>query len=236
MTHVNLFIFPFCSFTVKPIASPDNFCLQVNDLMSISPQLKRGDGTRALIISPTRELCQQIEDVLSQLTTKSCCYIVSGCISGGEKKKSEKARLRKGVVVLVSTPGRLLDHLKTTESFTLTNLRWIVLDEADRLLDMGFEQSVLEILSTIRGVNLPGLKERVDKTRVSSGQLLDLNYAYKVQKSTQAKISTTGKITHVMASATLTRCDILYIKTIACSPLLLLLTLSFFFFTLPSFC
>jgi ATP-dependent RNA helicase DDX31/DBP7 len=57
--------------------------------------------------------------------------------SGGEKKKSEKARLRKGVVVLVSTPGRLLDHLKTTESFTLKNLRWIILDEADRLLDMG---------------------------------------------------------------------------------------------------
>jgi ATP-dependent RNA helicase DDX31/DBP7 len=58
-------------------------------------------------------------------------------ITGGERKKSEKARLRKGVVVLVGTPGRLLDHLKTTESFTLQKLRWVVLDEVDRLLDMG---------------------------------------------------------------------------------------------------
>lgn len=55
----------------------------------------------------------------------------------GEKKKSEKARLRKGVVVLVTTPGRLLDHLRTTESFVLQRMRWLVLDEADRLLDMG---------------------------------------------------------------------------------------------------
>ena len=84
----------------------------LHDLMDISPRLTRGDGTRTLIISPTRELCHQIEEVLSKLITKSCCYIVSGCISGGEKKKSEKARLRKGVVVLVGTPGRLLDHLK----------------------------------------------------------------------------------------------------------------------------
>ena len=106
------------------------------------------------------------------MTSKVCCYVVAGTISGGEKKKSEKARLRKGVVVLVSTPGRLLDHLKTTESFTLNNLRWVILDEADRLLDMGFEQSILEILSIIRGVRLVGLKEKALKTpEPSSGQV-----------------------------------------------------------------
>jgi ATP-dependent RNA helicase DDX31/DBP7 len=108
----------------------------LNDLMKITPQITRSGGTRALIVCPTRELCHQIEEVLSQLTTKCCCYLVPGSITGGEKKKSEKARLRKGVVVLVSTPGRLLDHLKTTESFTLMELRWVILDEADRLLDM----------------------------------------------------------------------------------------------------
>ena len=76
----------------------------LNDLMSITPVLKRVDGTRALIIAPTRELCSQIADVLNKLT-QCCVWIVGGSITGGERKKSEKARLRKGVVVLVGTPG-----------------------------------------------------------------------------------------------------------------------------------
>lgn len=113
----------------------------LNDLLNISPQIQRADGTYALIIAPTRELCGQITDILAKLT-QGCVYIVGGLITGGEKRKSEKARLRKGVTVLVSTPGRLLDHLKTTESFSLTKLRWIVLDEADRLLDMGTSLSI----------------------------------------------------------------------------------------------
>ena len=108
----------------------------INELMTMQPPIQREDGTRALIIAPTRELCNQIADVISKLT-QCCVRIVSGCISGGEKRKSEKARLRKGVVVLVSTPGRLLDHIRYTESFNLTNLKWIIMDEVDRLLDMG---------------------------------------------------------------------------------------------------
>lgn len=69
-------------------------------------------------------------------------WLVPGSLSGGERRKSEKARLRKGVTVLVCTPGRLLDHLKTTKCFRRDLLRWLILDEADRLLDMGFEKQV----------------------------------------------------------------------------------------------
>lgn len=57
---------------------------------------------------------------------------------GGESRSREKARLRKGVHVLVATPGRLLDHLQNTEAFRVDALSWLVLDEADRLLDLGF--------------------------------------------------------------------------------------------------
>lgn len=80
-------------------------------------------------------------------------WLVPGSISGGERRKSEKARLRKGVTVLVCTPGRLLDHLKTTQCFRRESLRWLVLDEADRLLDMGFEKQVRQygILPSITG-------------------------------------------------------------------------------------
>ena len=61
---------------------------------------------------------------------------------GGENRDKEKARLRKGVTVLVATPGRLLDHLQSTAAFKTDRLRWLVLDEADRLLDLGFEQKI----------------------------------------------------------------------------------------------
>lgn len=122
----------------------------VNDLMLLNPtgQQNRSGGTQALVVAPTRELCAQIADVLHDLT-QCCVWIIGGSITGGEKKKSEKARLRKGVNVLVATPGRLLDHLRTTESFKLNNLRWIVLDEADRLLDMGFEQVSYSVYSGV---------------------------------------------------------------------------------------
>lgn len=114
----------------------------INDLMTLSPRAERSDGCRTLIMAPTRELCTQIAEVLDKLT-KCCVWIVGGCITGGERKKSEKGRLRKGIVVLVGTPGRLLDHLSSTESFHLTKLRWVVLDEVDRLLDMGECQLII---------------------------------------------------------------------------------------------
>ncbi|KAJ3115384.1 ATP-dependent RNA helicase dbp7 [Physocladia obscura] len=76
-------------------------------------------------------------------------WIVPGLVVGGDKKKSEKARLRKGCTILVSTPGRLIDHLKTTQAFEIGNLRWLVLDEADRFLELGFEETLRELLAII---------------------------------------------------------------------------------------
>ena len=67
---------------------------------------------------------------------------MGGSILGGEQRNKEKARLRKGITVLVASPGRLLDHLEKTAAFKTDELRWLVLDEADRLLDMGFQQKI----------------------------------------------------------------------------------------------
>ena len=103
----------------------------IQDLQSWNPKIDRASGTWALILAPTRELSVQIFDVLTQLTNRFA-WLVPSMITGGEKKKSEKARLRKGVTILVATPGRLLDHLQTTESFECSNLRWLIMDEADR--------------------------------------------------------------------------------------------------------
>jgi ATP-dependent RNA helicase DDX31/DBP7 len=117
----------------------------VHLLLSREVKVHRDHGTYAIMLAPTRELCLQIWEVLGSLL-KFFPYIVAGHVMGGEKKKSEKARLRKGVSMLVATPGRLLDHLQHTEAFEVSRLEFLVLDEADRLLDLGFEKELKQIL------------------------------------------------------------------------------------------
>lgn len=115
-------------------------------------------GTRAILLMPTRELSTQTYNVANHLCGKSFPWIVPGCLSGGEKRKSEKARLRKGITILIATPGRLLDHLSKTESLLVAlkgKLEWFVLDEADRLLDAGLGGQVEQIVQHLRS-NQPG--------------------------------------------------------------------------------
>ena len=114
------------------------------------PKLRREDGTRAVVITPTRELATQIQEVVQLLLgRKGYHHVVPGSLMGGESRKREKSRLRKGINILVATPGRLLDHLQKTEAFRCEDLQVLVLDEADRLLDLGFEKQVKEIISIL---------------------------------------------------------------------------------------
>lgn len=101
-----------------------------------------------IIIVPTRELALQISEVATVLL-RQFPWIVFGSLMGGESKKKEKGRLRKGLGVIVATPGRLLDHLQNTASFEVSKLEWLIFDEADRLLDLGFEFAIKKILSMI---------------------------------------------------------------------------------------
>lgn len=111
-------------------------------------EINRHSGTFAMVIAPTRELANQIYSVLETL---SRCHhnIVPGIVIGGEKKKSEKARIRKGVNILVGTPGRLADHIENTSALDLSQLRWLILDEGDRLIELGFEETITKITTAI---------------------------------------------------------------------------------------
>jgi len=138
------------------------------DTTNNNNSLKRIDrklgGTRCILLCPTRELATQTYTFTSNLCTSSFSWIVPGCFSGGEKRKSEKARLRKGISILIATPGRLLDHLSKTESLltALKNkLEWVVLDEADRLLDAGLGGQVEQIIQYLRS-NQPGAGRKRD--------------------------------------------------------------------------
>jgi len=101
-------------------------------------------GTRALILSPTRELARQTFEQCQQLIEFTELKV--GLITGGEDFKQHQSLLRRNFEIIVATPGRLVE-LMNQESGDFTHLEVLVLDEADRMLDMGFSEDVLNIVS-----------------------------------------------------------------------------------------
>ncbi|ETK73483.1 hypothetical protein F441_20003 [Phytophthora nicotianae CJ01A1] len=104
-------------------------------------------GTGCIVISPTRELALQIYGVVRDI----CKYHsqTHGIVMGGANRRAEAERLVKGVNILISTPGRLLDHLQNTKAFIYHNLQILVIDEADRILSIGFEEEMRQIIKCI---------------------------------------------------------------------------------------
>ena len=105
------------------------------------------NGTGIIIISPTRELSMQTFGVLRELLKHH--YHTYGLIMGGANRTSEAQKLAKGINILVATPGRLLDHLQNTKDFLYKNLQCLIIDEADRILDVGFEEEMKKIVKLL---------------------------------------------------------------------------------------
>ena len=103
-------------------------------------------GTRALVLTPTRELAAQVHEHLVALGRHS--RITSTTVFGGVKPAPQVRALRSGVDVVVATPGRLLDHMQQ-RWFRIDQLEVLVLDEADRMLDMGFLPDIRRILARL---------------------------------------------------------------------------------------
>jgi ATP-dependent RNA helicase DDX10/DBP4 len=101
-------------------------------------------GLGAMIISPTRELAIQIFDVLCKIGRHGHMF-AAGLVIGGKSLESERQALTK-MNILVGTPGRLLQHLSQTVAFNVDDMKMLVLDEADRILDMGFQKDVDAII------------------------------------------------------------------------------------------
>ncbi|KAF4980783.1 hypothetical protein FZEAL_3297 [Fusarium zealandicum] len=116
-------------------------------------QIHRDSGVFAIIVAPTRELAKQTHTVLEQLI-RPFPWLVSTAITGGESKKAEKSRIRKGVNFLVATPGRLADHIDNTKALNLSTVRWLILDEGDRLMDLGFEDDLKKTITELRKVDV----------------------------------------------------------------------------------
>lgn len=111
------------------------------------PVLALGEGPVGLLLAPTRELCEQIHKEVRRFARP---YQLRACAAwGGLVKGLQIKELKEGVEIVVATPGRLIDLLKS-KACSLEKVTYVVLDEADRLLDMGFESQVNAILSQTR--------------------------------------------------------------------------------------
>ncbi|XP_074033505.1 probable ATP-dependent RNA helicase pitchoune [Leptinotarsa decemlineata] len=105
------------------------------------------NGTGVIIISPTRELSMQTFGVLKELMKYH--HHTYGLVMGGTARQTEAQKLSKGINILVATPGRLLDHLQNTPDFLYKNLQCLIIDEADRILEVGFEEEMKQIINLL---------------------------------------------------------------------------------------
>mmetsp|Transcript_7812 Transcript_7812/g.14974 ORF Transcript_7812/g.14974 Transcript_7812/m.14974 type:complete len:389 (-) Transcript_7812:5850-7016(-) len=117
--------------------------IHIND----QPPLKRGDGPVALVLSPTRELAMQTHKECERFSRPNNIY--STCVYGGASRVPQQRELERGAHIVIATPGRLIDFLDSRVT-NLKRVTYLVLDEADRMLDMGFEDQIRKILSRIR--------------------------------------------------------------------------------------
>ncbi|KAJ8773419.1 hypothetical protein K2173_028596 [Erythroxylum novogranatense] len=115
--------------------------------VSAQPKLVQGEGPIVLVLAPTRELAVQIQE--EALKFGSFANIRSTCVYGGAPKGPQIRDLKRGVEVVIATPGRLIDMLEAQHT-NLRRVTYLVLDEADRMLDMGFEPQIRKIVSQIR--------------------------------------------------------------------------------------
>ncbi|KAK3313772.1 ATP-dependent RNA helicase dbp-2 [Apodospora peruviana] len=123
------------------------YCLPAIVHINAQPLLAPGDGPIVLVLAPTRELAVQIQQEITKFGKSS--RIRNTCVYGGVPKGPQIRDLSRGVEVCIATPGRLIDMLESGKT-NLRRVTYLVLDEADRMLDMGFEPQIRKIIGQIR--------------------------------------------------------------------------------------
>lgn len=114
--------------------------------IQLQPPMRRGDGPIVLVLSPTRELAQQTSEVAQIFLPSIRCH--QCCIFGGAGRGPQLSDLRRSPALVVATPGRLIDFMEQGV-IRLDRVNFLILDEADRMLDMGFEPQIRQIIGKI---------------------------------------------------------------------------------------
>ena len=163
------------------------FVLPILSKLSNPKYKYKGHQLRALIVTPTRELAAQVRESVN--TYSKYLSIRSTAVYGGARIHNQRLKLRKGIDVLVATPGRLLD-LHNQKSVNLKNIEILVLDEADQMLDMGFIHDIKKIVNL-----LPDRRQNLMFTATFSDSFRSLatNMAEKAVEISVTNDNETGK-------------------------------------------
>jgi len=151
------------------------------------------NGVGCMVISPTRELAMQIYDVLRNISKYMSQTIA--CVVGGMNRRPEAEKLVKGVNTLVATPGRLLDHMQNTKGFVYHNLVNLTIDEADRCLEVGFEEEMNMIIRLLPKKRQTALFSATQTRKVADLARLSLNKPVFIEVKTQDNVATVAGLT-----------------------------------------
>ena len=135
----------------------------------------------AVVLAPTRELAFQINDVFVSLG--AAISLSTACVTGGVDMMSQAIKLAKKPHVLICTPGRLVDHLENTKGFSLRTVKFLVLDEADRMLSMDFEEEINKVLDQLPRERRTMLFSATMTSKVAKLQKASLSDPVKVEVS-----------------------------------------------------
>ncbi|RCN36836.1 DEAD/DEAH box helicase [Ancylostoma caninum] len=155
--------------TVMFLSSHVHLQVWITGLPKLERQEHYDQGPYAVILAPTRELAQQIEEETNKFGELLKIRTVS--VIGGASREDQGMKLRMGVEVVIATPGRLLDVLEN-RYLLLNQCSYVILDEADRMLDMGFEPEVQKVLSY-----LPVSNQKPDTDDIEHEEALMNNFA-----------------------------------------------------------
>lgn len=169
------------------------FALPILQNMLDKPQATAPNNPRALVLTPTRELAEQLGQHFSRYAQYTDIAVTA--MFGGIKMGGQKAKLNEGIDIVISTPGRLLEHLSLGH-ISLAKIDFIVLDEADRMLDMGFITDVQTILQHANKAHQTLLFSATSSPAVNelSHKILNNHSVIKVSKLN----ATADTVTHVM--------------------------------------
>ncbi|KAK6454867.1 ATP-dependent RNA helicase DBP4 [Scheffersomyces xylosifermentans] len=154
----------------------------------IRNQITEHDGLAALIVSPTRELAVQIFEVLAKIGKYNS--FSAGLVTGGKDVKYEKERVSR-MNILVGTPGRISQHLNEAVGMETSNLQVLVLDEADRCLDMGFKKQIDNIIGHLPPTRQTLLFSATQSDSVKDLARLSLTNPKRIGVSSDSEISAT---------------------------------------------
>ena len=162
-------------------------------------------------MSPTRELCVQIAEQFEAIG--ALIGLRTAVLVGGLDMVSQAIALSKKPHVVVGTPGRLADHLANTKGFSLRKLKYLIFDEADRLLSMDFEKQINLILTQIPKQRHTYLFSATMTTKVQKLQRASLNDAVKIEVNTKYKTVETLEQSYLFRPAKYKDTYLVYVLT-----------------------